>query len=51
MVLPFFTSKLIGNEALVSRHYRFNPWQSASGISWIEGWISLRASLDAMEKK
>jgi hypothetical protein len=51
MYSPFFTSKLNVNETLVSRPHRFTAWKSASGTSWIEGWIGLRAKLDAAEKR
>jgi hypothetical protein len=48
--LPFLTSALDGSEWSASRHGRFTPGDTAPGTHLIEGWVDLRAGLNAMEK-
>jgi hypothetical protein len=47
---PFFTSALDGSDWSASRPGHFTAWDFAPGTDWIRGWVSLRASLNPMEK-
>jgi hypothetical protein len=46
----FLTSALAGGEWSVSRSGHFTPGERAPRVHWIGGWVSLRTSLDDVEK-
>jgi hypothetical protein len=48
---PFLNSALVGGELLASRPYRFTSWKRTHSIHCIGGWVSLRAGLDAVDKR
>jgi hypothetical protein len=45
------TSALDGGEWSASCTDRFNPWERATGIHWIGGWVGRRAILHAVVKR
>jgi hypothetical protein len=47
----FLASTMGGGESSALRTGRFAPGEKAPGTHWIEGWVGLRAGLDAVEKK
>jgi hypothetical protein len=48
---PFLTSALDGGEWSVSRPCRFTPEERAPGTNGIEGWMGLKAGVDAVDKR
>jgi hypothetical protein len=50
-IAPFFTSALDGGEWSASCSSCFMPRELAPGTHWIGGWVGLRASPDAVEKR
>jgi hypothetical protein len=49
--LPFLTSALDEGEWSASRPGRFTTGEIAPGTHWIEGWVSPRAALEAVENR
>jgi hypothetical protein len=50
LIQAFFTSALDGGQWSVSRPGSFKPRERAPGTHRAEGWVSLRASPDVVEK-
>jgi hypothetical protein len=47
----FLITVLIGGESSASRSGRFTPWERASSIHQIGGWVGPRTDLDDVERR